>query len=178
VTQDCLLQAIATVPQDTALFNRSLLENIRYGRPDATDAEVTRAAIDARCSSFIESLPDGLATIVGDRGLKLSGGQRQRISIARAFLKDAPILLLDEATSALDTESEEAIRETLLRLMHGRTVIAIAHRLSTLRSFDRILVMNEGRLVEDGSPEILLQSNGAYRKMMDGEVRRLATRAA
>lgn len=178
VTQDSLRQAIATVPQDTALFNRSLLENIRYGRPDASDADVARAAVDARCSSFIEGLPDGLATIVGDRGLKLSGGQRQRISIARAFLKDAPILLLDEATSALDTESEEAIRETLLRLMHGRTVIAIAHRLSTLRSFDRILVMNEGRLIEDGPPEILLQGNGAYRKMMDGEVRRLATRAA
>ena len=178
VTQDSLRHAIATVPQDTALFNRSLLENIRYGRPDASDVDVARAAHDARCDSFITNMPDGMATMVGDRGLKLSGGQRQRISIARAFLKNAPILLLDEATSALDTESEEAIRETLQRLMHGRTVIAIAHRLSTLRSFDRILVLNEGRLVEDGPPEILLQRNGIYRKMMDGEVRRLAARAA
>src|SRR5205807_1216581 len=106
ITQNSLRQAIATVPQDTALFNRTLLENIRYGRPDATDEEVWQAAVDSRCNLFIEALPQGMSTIVGDRGLKLSGGQRQRISIARAFLKNAPILLLDEATSALDSESE------------------------------------------------------------------------
>ena len=117
-------------------------------------------------------------TIVGDRGFKLSGGQRQRISIARAFLKNAPILLLDEATSALDNEAEEEIRDTLTRLMQGRTVIAIAHRLSTLRNFDRILVMSDGQLIEDGSPEILLKRKGAYRQMMDREVRRLGTYAA
>lgn len=178
VTQDSLRSAIATVPQDTALFNRSLLENIRYGRPDATDQEVEQAAIDARCTGFIRDLPNGLATIVGDRGLKLSGGQRQRISIARAFLKNAPILLLDEATSALDNESEEAIRGALARLMEGRTVVAIAHRLSTLRSFDRIIVMNDGQLIEDGAPEVLLAADGHYRKMMDREVGRLSTQAA
>lgn len=178
VTQDSLRSAIATVPQDTALFNRSLLENIRYGRPDASNAEVEQAAIDARCTGFIGDLPQGLQTIVGDRGLKLSGGQRQRISIARAFLKNAPILLLDEATSALDNESEEAIRGALARLMEGRTVIAIAHRLSTLRNFDRIMVMNDGQLIEDGAPEVLLARDGAYRDMMDREVGRLATQAA
>ena len=178
VTQDSLRSVIATVPQDTALFNRSLLENIRYGRPDAADQEVEQAAIDARCTDFIRDLPNGLATIVGDRGLKLSGGQRQRISIARAFLKNAPILLLDEATSALDNESEEAIRGALARLMEGRTVVAIAHRLSTLRSFDRIIVMNNGQLIEDGAPEVLLARDGHYRKMMDREVGRLATQAA
>jgi ATP-binding cassette subfamily B protein len=178
VTQNSLRQAISTVPQDTALFNRSLLENIRYGRPEATDEEVARAAEAAHCSSFISKLPRGFETIVGDRGLKLSGGQRQRISIARAFLKNAPILVLDEATSALDTEVEEAIRDALAHLMEGRTVIAIAHRLSTLRSFDRILVMKDGQLIEDGPPEILLKRNGAYRAMVDREVGRLATRAA
>lgn len=178
VTQNSLRQAISTVPQDTALFNRSLLENIRYGRPEATDEEVAEAAEAARCSSFISKLPQGFETIVGDRGLKLSGGQRQRISIARAFLKNAPILVLDEATSALDTEVEEAIRDALARLMEGRTVIAIAHRLSTLRNFDRILVMKDGQLIEDGPPEILLKRDGAYRKMVDREVGRLATRAA
>ena len=178
VTQDSLRQAIATVPQDTALFNRSLLENIRYGRPNASDEEVMQAARDARCSSFIDEMPQGLETIVGDRGLKLSGGQRQRVSIARAFLKDAPILLLDEATSALDTEAEEAIRDALARLMEGRTVIAIAHRISTLRNFDRIIVMKDGQLIEDGAPEVLLRRNGSYRQLVDREVRRLTTQAA
>ena len=144
VTQDSLRDAIAVVPQDISLFHRSVMENIRYGRPEATDDEVLRAALAARCD-FIESLPNGFDTIVGDRGVKLSGGQRQRIAIARAFLKDAPILLLDEATSALDSESEEAIREALVRLMRGRTVIAIAHRLSTLRNFDRIVVLEAAR---------------------------------
>jgi ATP-binding cassette subfamily B protein len=130
VTQQSLREAISVVPQDISLFHRSIMENIRYGRPNATDDEVLRAAIAARCD-FIENLPEGMATTVGDRGIKVSGGQRQRIAIARAFLKDAPILLLDEATAALDSESEEAIREALSRLMRGRTVIAIAHRLAT-----------------------------------------------
>jgi ATP-binding cassette subfamily B protein len=178
VTQNSLRQAISTVPQDTALFNRSLLENIRYGRPEATDEEVAQAAAAARCSSFISKMPRGFETLVGDRGLKLSGGQRQRISIARAFLKNSPILVLDEATSALDTEVEEAIRDALAHLMEGRTVIAIAHRLSTLRNFDRILVMKDGQLIEDGPPEILLKRDGAYRKMVDREVGRLTTQAA
>ena len=178
ITQESLRNAIATVPQDTALFNRSLLENIRYGRPDATDEEVWRAAMDARCNSFVEALPEGLDTIVGDRGLRLSGGQRQRISIARAFLKDAPILLLDEATSALDTESEEVIRESLERLMAGRTVIAIAHRLSTLRRFDRIVVIDDGRVVEDGPPGTLMEKEGHFSRLVKKEIRLLSSRAA
>ena len=152
VTQQSLREAISVVPQDISLFQRTILENIRYGRPTATDDEVLRAAIAARCD-FVESLPDGLATMVGDRGVKLSGGQRQRIAIARAFLKDAPILLLDEATAALDSESEEAIREALGRLMRGRTVIAIAHRLATLRNFDRVVMLKAGKIIEDGPPD-------------------------
>jgi ATP-binding cassette subfamily B protein len=165
VTQESLRGAIAVVPQDISLFHRSIMENIRYGRPDASDEEVMEAAVAARCTEFIDALPDGIATIVGDRGVKLSGGQRQRIAIARAFLRNAPILLLDEATSALDTESEEAIREALSRLMRGRTVIAIAHRLSTLRSFDRIVVLQSGRVVQDGPPEKLLRRDGVYREL-------------
>ena len=143
---------MAIVPQDISLFHRTVLENIRYARPDAPEAEVLAAAEMAHCREFIEALPDGFDTMVGDRGVKLSGGQRQRLAIARALLKDAPILLLDEATSALDSESERAIQEALDRLMQGRTVIAIAHRLSTLKSFDRIIVMDHGRIVDDGSP--------------------------
>ena len=178
VTEESLHNAIAVVPQDTGLLNRTLLENIRYGRPDATDAEVWEAATAARCRPFIESLPHGLDTMIGDRGLKLSGGQRQRIAIARAFLKDAPLLLLDEATSALDIEAEEAIREALENLMAGRTVIAIAHRLATLRNFDRILVLQGGRVVEDGAPDMLLRRQGAYSRLIDRELDRLAKRAA
>jgi ATP-binding cassette, subfamily B, bacterial len=136
------------------------------------------AAIAARCRDFIEAMPDGLETIVGDRGIKLSGGQRQRIAIARAFLKDAPILLLDEATSALDIDSEEAIREALSSLMRGRTVIAIAHRLSTLRSFDRIVVLRDGRVDQDGSPEKLMARDGLYRELIKREMGRLVQRAA
>jgi ATP-binding cassette subfamily B protein len=177
VTQQSLRQAISVVPQDISLFHRSIMENIRYGRPNATDDEVLRAAIAARCD-FVETLPEGLATMVGDRGVKLSGGQRQRIAIARAFLKDAPILLLDEATAALDSESEEAIREALARLMHGRTVIAIAHRLATLRNFDRVVVLQSGRIVEDGPPDRLMQGGGPYRELITQEMRRLATQAA
>jgi ATP-binding cassette subfamily B protein len=177
VTQQSLREAIAVVPQDISLFQRSIMENIRYGRPNASDDEVLRAAISARCD-FVETLPDGLATMVGDRGLKLSGGQRQRIAIARAFLKDAPILLLDEATAALDSESEEAIREALSRLMRGRTVIAIAHRLATLRNFDRVLVLKAGKIIEDGPPDRLMQSRGPYRELVTQEISRLAQHAA
>jgi ATP-binding cassette, subfamily B, bacterial len=177
VTQLSLREAISVVPQDISLFHRSIMENIRYGRPNATDDEVLRAAIAARCD-FIETLPEGMDTIVGDRGIKVSGGQRQRIAIARAFLKDAPILLLDEATASLDSESEEAIREALSRLMRGRTVVAIAHRLATLRSFDRVVVLQGGRIVEDGPPDILVQGRGPYRELVAREMGRLATQAA
>jgi ATP-binding cassette, subfamily B, bacterial len=177
VTQQSLRQAISVVPQDISLFHRSILENIRYGRPNATDDEVLRAAIAARCD-FVETLPQGLATMVGDRGVKLSGGQRQRIAIARAFLKDAPILLLDEATAALDSESEEAIREALARLMRGRTVIAIAHRLATLRNFDRVVLLKAGNIIEDGPPDGLMQGQGPYRELVTQELNRLAKFAA
>jgi ATP-binding cassette, subfamily B, bacterial len=177
VTQQSLREAISVVPQDISLFHRSIRENIRYGRPNATDDEVLRAAIAARCD-FIESLPEGLDTMVGDRGVKLSGGQRQRIAIARAFLKDAPIVLLDEATASLDSESEEAIREALSRLMRGRTVIAIAHRLATLRNFDRVVVLKAGRIIEDGPPDRLMQGQGPYRELVTQELSRLAKFAA
>jgi ATP-binding cassette subfamily B protein len=178
VTQHSMREAISVVPQDISLFHRSVMENVRYGRPDAPDADVLRAAAFAKCSDFIEALPEGFATLVGERGVKLSGGQRQRIAIARAFLKDAPILLLDEATSALDIDSEEAIRESLGRLMQGRTVIAIAHRLSTLRSFDRIVVLQEGRLHEDGPPDTLMRRKGLYRELVMREMNRLSKQAA
>ena len=173
VTQQSLREAISVVPQDISMFHRSIMENIRYGRPSATDDEVLRAAIAARCD-FIETMPEGLATMVGDRGIKLSGGQRQRIAIARAFLKDSPILLLDEATAALDSDSEEAIREALGRLMRGRTVIAIAHRLATLRNFDRVVMLQHGRIIEDGPPERLMEGHGPYRDLVAREISRLA----
>ncbi|KPF95343.1 ABC transporter [Rhodopseudomonas sp. AAP120] len=177
VTQHSLREAISVVPQDISLFQRSIRDNIRYGRPGATDEEVLQAAIAARCD-FVETLPEGLDTMVGDRGFKLSGGQRQRLAIARAFLKDAPILLLDEATAALDSDSEEAIREALARLMHGRTVIAIAHRLATLRNFDRVVVLQNGRIIEDGPPDRLMQGEGPYRDLVSREISRLAAHAA
>jgi ATP-binding cassette subfamily B protein len=170
LTQESLRTAIGTVPQDISLFHRSLLENIRYGRPEASDDEVYAAADAAHCSEFIEAMPHGYNTLVGDRGLRLSGGQRQRIAIARAFLKNAPILLLDEATSALDSESEAAIQDALARLMRRRTVIAIAHRLSTLRRFDRIVVMDAGRVIDEGSPAMLAARSGPYRKLLDRQL--------
>ena len=142
------------------------MENIRYARPEASETEVLAAASVARCRDFIEALPQKFETPVGNRGVMLSGGQRQRLAIARALLKDAPILLLDEATSALDSESEHAIQTALDRLMEGRTVIAIAHRLSTLRNFDRIVVMDAGRVVEDGPPEVLANRPGPYRELL------------
>jgi ATP-binding cassette subfamily B protein len=173
VTQASLRGSIAVVQQDISLFHRSLLENLRYGRPDASDEEVYRAVEAARCTEFINRLPEGYDTIVGERGMKLSGGQRQRLAIARAFLMNAPIVLLDEATSALDTESEQSIQEALARLFRGRTVIAIAHRLSTLDAFDRIVVMDRGRIVEDGAPRRLLQAKGGvYSRMYGRQLRK------
>ena len=171
VTQESLRGSIAVVQQDISLFHRSLLENLRYGRPEATDQEVFSAVEDARCTECINRLPDGFDTLVGERGMKLSGGQRQRLAIARAFLMDAPIVILDEATSSLDTESEQSIQEALSRLFKGRTVIAIAHRLSTLDSFDRIVVLDKGRIIEDGAPRLLLQSRGAYSRMYGRQMR-------
>jgi ATP-binding cassette, subfamily B, bacterial len=177
VTQASLRDAIAIVPQDISLFHRSVLDNIRYGRPEASDDDVLEAAIAARCD-FLRDLPAGIHTMVGDRGVKLSGGQRQRIAIARAFLKDAPLLLLDEATSALDSESEEMIREALGRLMRGRTVIAIAHRLSTVRNFDRIIVLQTGEVIQDGPPDLLMRREGLYRQLVQREMDRLTRHAA
>lgn len=163
--QETLRAAIAVVPQDISLFHRSLLDNLRYGRPAASDEEVYAAARKAYCDAFIRALPEGYHTLVGERGVKLSGGQRQRIGIARAFLKDAPILILDEATSALDTASELEIHRALATLMQGRTVLAVAHRLSTVAGFDRIIVLHEGRIVEDGSPQELRRRQGVFEAM-------------
>jgi ATP-binding cassette subfamily B protein len=170
LTQESLQEAISVVPQEVMLFHRSLRENLRYGRPDATDDEVLAAAEAANCTDFINELPEGIDTVVGDRGAKLSGGQRQRIAIARAFLRDAPILLLDEATSALDSESEQAVQAALDRLIHGRTVIAVAHRLSTLRNFDRIVVMQSGRIVQDGPPLELETRAGPFADLLRRQV--------
>ncbi|MGB5865995.1 MAG: ABC transporter ATP-binding protein [Sulfitobacter sp.] len=167
VTQDSLRRQIGMVQQDSSLLHRSVLENIRYGRPDATQAQAVEAAKQAEAHTFIEDLQDpegntGYASRVGERGVKLSGGQRQRITLARVILKDAPILLLDEATSALDSEVEAAIQKTLYGMMEGKTVIAIAHRLSTIARMDRILVLDEGRIVEDGDHDALLEAGGLY----------------
>ncbi|WP_213980235.1 ABC transporter ATP-binding protein [Sphingomonas sp. dw_22] len=165
VTQDSLHAAVAVVPQEVLLFHRSVLENIRFARPDATDEEVQRAAEAAHCAAFISEMPEGYDSIVGERGTNLSGGQRQRIGIARAFLKDARIVLLDEATSALDTGSEIEVQQGLDALMTNRTVLAVAHRLSTVVAFDRILVVEDGRVVEDGPPLRLLREGGAFRRL-------------
>ncbi|MFO1036266.1 MAG: ABC transporter ATP-binding protein [Geminicoccaceae bacterium] len=165
LTQDSLRDAIAVVPQEVSLFHRTILENIRYGRSDASDAEVVEAAKAASAHEFIEELPDGYASVIGERGAKLSGGQRQRLGIARAILKNAPILILDEATSALDSVSETAIQLSLQSLMAGRTVLAIAHRLSTLAALDRIVVLDGGRIVEDGPPADLLRSGGPFQHL-------------
>lgn len=166
-----LRKAIAFVPQDTSLFHRTILENIRYSNPKATEADVIHAAKLAQAHVFISKLPKGYETLVGERGVKLSGGQRQRIAIARAFLKNAPILVLDEATSSLDSESEHAIQESLVELMKGRTVIAIAHRLSTLKRMDRIVMIDDGKIVEDGAPEKLLaKKDGLFKTMWEHQV--------
>lgn len=165
VTQKSLRENIAYVPQEPLLFHRTLRENIAYGKPDATDEEITKAAKLANAQEFITKLPEGLDTMVGERGVKLSGGQRQRIIIARAILKNAPILVLDEATSALDSESEKFIQDALTKLMKGRTSIVVAHRLSTISKLDRIIVLDNGTIVEDGSHETLLAKKGVYAKL-------------
>ena len=165
VTQGSLREAIAYVPQEPMLFHRTLRENIMYGKPDATPEQVTEAARRANALEFIEKLPEGFETLVGERGIKLSGGQRQRIAIARAILKDAPVLILDEATSALDSESEKLIQEALAELMKGRTSIVIAHRLSTISKLDRIIVMHDGEIIEDGNHDKLLKKKGQYARL-------------
>lgn len=166
VTQASLREQIAYVPQEPLLFHRSVRENIAYGRPDATDAEIEKAAKKAGAYDFIVNLQDGFDTLVGERGVKLSGGQRQRIAIARAILKNAPILILDEATSALDSESEALIQKSLKTLMKNRTSIVIAHRLSTIAKLDRIIVLENGRIVEDGThDQLLAKKRGVYAKL-------------
>ena len=165
LAQDNLRAGIAVVPQDISLFRRSIMENIRYGRPDASDEEVYAAARNAQCDEFVRELPSGYDTVVGEHGATLSGGQRQRIGIARAFLKDAPILILDEATSALDSRSERDVQRALESLIRDRTVIAVAHRLSTLNSFDRVVMLNAGKIVEDASPDILRRRDGVFGSM-------------
>jgi ABC-type multidrug transport system fused ATPase/permease subunit len=160
-----LRDLMAYVPQDAYLFDGTIEENIRYGKPDASTEEVTAAAKSAHAHKFIIEQPEGYQTLVGERGAKLSGGQRQRIAIARALLKDAPILLLDEATSALDSESEALVQQALETLMQGRTTIAIAHRLSTIQHADAIYVMEAGKVVEQGTHEVLLARGGVYNKL-------------
>lgn len=165
VTQKSLREHIAYVPQEPMLFHRSLADNITYGRQDASQAEIVAVAKMAHAHDFIEKLSDGYETLVGERGVKLSGGQRQRVAIARAMLKNAPILVLDEATSALDSESEQLIQDALWRLMEDRTAIVIAHRLSTIQKMDRILVMDNGQIAEQGSHRELIKQNGIYSQL-------------
>jgi ATP-binding cassette subfamily B protein len=170
LTLESLRKSIALVPQSTSMFHRTIFENIRYGRLDATEEEVEQAAKRAQAHEFILEFTDGYKTFVGERGVKLSGGQRQRIAIARAILKHAPILVLDEATSALDSESEVAIQQALEHLMEDKTVIAIAHRLSTLRAMDRIIVLDAGKIIEDGNHEELLSKEGTYHKLWTNQM--------
>jgi len=165
ITQTSLREAISYVPQEPLLFHRSIRENIAYGSPDASQQKIKKAARQAYADDFIGKLPEQYETVVGERGVKLSGGQRQRIAIDRAILKDAPILVLDEATSALDSESEKAVQKALWELMDNKTAVVIAHRLSTIQKMDRILVLNDGRIVEDGTQDELLASKGTYAKL-------------
>lgn len=170
VRQDSLRRNIGMIPQDPSLFHRTLMENIRYGRVEASDEEVVEAARRAHADEFIRKLPQGYESSVGERGVKLSGGQRQRIAIARAILKNAPILILDEATSQLDSVTEKEIQESLWELMEGKTTIVIAHRLSTLMHMDRIMVFDQGKIVEDGKHEELLEKKGMYKRLWDAQV--------
>lgn len=165
LTQSSLRAAIAIVPQDTVLFNDSIYYNIQYGRPEASRAEVLLAAQAAQLTDFIEQLPDGYETKVGERGLKLSGGEKQRVAIARALLKNPPLLIFDEATSALDSKTEKAIQASLDNAARGRTTLVIAHRLSTIMNANTILVMDGGRIIERGSHASLLEANGRYAQM-------------
>ncbi|MDD2877556.1 MAG: ABC transporter ATP-binding protein [Acidiphilium sp.] len=176
VTQESLRASIAIVAQEPILFHRSLAENIAYGRPEATAAEIENAAMLANAHDFIMRLPNGYRTLVGERGVKLSGGERQRVAIARAFLADAPILILDEATASLDSESEALIQQAVERLMTGRTVIVVAHRLSTVRALDRILVFDQGSIVEQGTHEALTAAHGGiYRRLFERQALGLMT---
>jgi ATP-binding cassette subfamily B protein len=170
VSQSSLREVIAYVPQDPAMFHRTIADNIRFARPEATDEDVRRAAALAHAAEFVQSLPDGYDTLVGERGIKLSGGQRQRIAIARAILKDAPILILDEATSSLDSESERAVQENLDRLLDGRTSFVIAHRLSTVRDADLIVVLEQGRVAETGTHTQLLARGGLYAQLVSRQL--------
>ena len=166
VTLKSLRDAVAYVPQEPLLFHRTLSENISYGKLDATPEEIIAVAKKAHAHEFIIELSDGYDTLVGERGVKLSGGQRQRVAIARAMLKDAPILVLDEATSALDSESEALIQDALWKLMEGRTALVIAHRLSTIAHMDHIIVLEKGKILEEGSHSDLIQiKNGLYAKL-------------
>jgi ATP-binding cassette subfamily B protein len=174
VTQQSLRRAIAIVPQEPVLFHRSLADNIAYARPGATQEEIEQAARLAHAHGFIQRLPRGYRTLVGERGVKLSGGERQRIALARAFLADAPILILDEATSSLDTESEALIQQATERLIAGRTAIVIAHRLSTVRAMDRILVFDHGEVIEDGTHQALLARGGRYRRLYEAQAAGMA----
>lgn len=167
VDPEVLLSKFSIVFQDVVLFNTSVLENIRIGRKDATDAQVREAARLAFCDEFVEEFPDGYDTVIGENGSKLSGGQRQRISIARAILKDAPIILLDEASASLDVESETYVQRALSRLIENKTVIMIAHRMRTVANADHLVVLEDGRVVEDGTPEELLKKSGVYRRMVE-----------
>ena len=166
-----LRSQVGLVPQETLLFSGTIAENIRYGRPDASQAEVEASAQAANPHAFIAAFPEGYETVVGERGVKLSGGQRQRIAIARAVLKDPRILILDEATSSLDNESEALVQAALERLMVGRTTFVIAHRLSTIRNADRILVLDAGRVIADGTHAELLAAGGLYRDLYDLQFR-------
>lgn len=171
VTQESLWKSVSLVPQEPILFHRTLMENIRYGRPEASDEEVYTASRLAHCHEFIEQLPEKYNTFVGERGIKLSGGERQRVAIARAILCNSPILVLDEATSSLDSESEKFIQEALDELMKNKTVIVIAHRLSTIMKMDRIIVMDQGKVVETGShKELLRKKTGMYKQLWDLQV--------
>ncbi len=168
ITQENLRKQIGFVPQDPVLFHRTLMENIRYGRRDATDEEVLTAARLSHCDDFIDALPQGYETYVGERGVKLSGGERQRVAIARAILKNAPILILDEATSSLDSHSEALIQDAFQKLIQGKTTIVVAHRLSTIRQMDRILVFQKGKIIEDGGHDELSKiEGGLYKKLWD-----------
>jgi subfamily B ATP-binding cassette protein MsbA len=178
VRLDDLRNAIGVVPQETTLFGGTIRENISYGKLDADDDEIEAAARAAHAHEFIKEFPDGYETIVGERGVKLSGGQRQRIAIARALLKDPAILILDEATSSLDSESERLVQEALDLLMQGRTTFVIAHRLSTVRRADRIIVLDAGSIVEEGDHEELLARGGLYKRLYDTQFRDLPSLAS
>ena len=167
VDHEILLSKFSIVFQEVVLFNNTILENIRIGKKDATDEEVMEAAQKAFCDEFVEKLPDGYNTVIGENGSKLSGGQRQRISIARAILKDAPIILLDEASASLDVESETFVQKALSRLIANRTVIMIAHRMRTIANASKLIVLEDGHVVEQGTPEQLLRKEGVYQRMVD-----------